>query len=390
MATTWTYPVPREEFVARQDKVRTLMGTLGVDAVVVIGRAFYDRPGHLAYLTNYFPPEPTMVFGEGFRGAGHGIFFLPRSGEGVLLTVGTPPAQVAVNDVRPCTDLGKSLVALIEEFRLTSARIGIAGADIMPLAMYLDLRNGVPAVDWVSVDASLNELRRVKSSAEQQVLRAAVALADKAHLAARERLMPGATESEVCAAGTAAALAAGADFVRYFRVHKGPDSAHAFRWPQARPEAFTDGDLVTLDVIGAYQGYGFDVLRTAVVGRPSEEQRRVIRAVVEASEAMLKTARAGVSVDELARAGLQVLESYGYGQYARPFMGHGIGLETVEHPYLVPGEQSVLQAGEVLCIEPSLSIPGWGGASVERQVIITEEGCEVLDQAPVWWEEGSP
>ena len=381
------HAIPREEFLARQEAARRVAHAVGVDALLVVGRAFYDRPGHLAYLANYFPPEPTMVFADPLRGAGHGALLLPRKGDPILFTIGQMPDHVAVADVRPVSDLGKGIGAALEERRLTAARIGIAGADVMPLALYLELRNGVPAVDWVCVDTALNELRRVKSANEQRLLRRAVALADQAHAAAREHLRPGVTESAVCAAGTAAALAAGADFVRYFRVHAGKDSVHSFRWPQARRVPLQEGDIVTLDVIGAYQGYGFDVLRTAVVGRATADHLRLLRAVVEATTAMLQVVRAGVAVDTVARAGLQVLEEHGLARYARTFMGHGIGLETVEIPYLVPDEHTTLQAGEVLCIEPSVAIPDWGGASVERQVIVTEEGCEVLDQTPIMWED---
>jgi len=271
------------------------------------------------------------------------------------------------------------VVAVLEERRLTSARVGVVGSDIMPLALYLDLRNGVPAVDWLCVDPALDHLRRVKSAAEQELLRQAVAVADMAHAAARQALVPGATEAEVCAAGTAAALAAGADFVRYVRVHAGADSAIPFRWPQARAVPIQEGDLVTVDVIGAYRGYGFDILRSLVAGTPSQEQRKLLEAVLGALEASLAVLKAGVTVDALVRAALHVLEDAGYGPHARTFVGHGIGLETVELPYLVPGDMTPLQAGEVLCIEPGVSIPGWGGASIENQVIVTEEGYELLD-----------
>lgn len=370
------------EFKKRQEQARSLARDLNVEALVVVGRAFYDRPGNLAYLTNYFPPEPTMVFGDDVRGAGHGVLLLPVKGEPILFTAGAMPTNVAVDHVHPTTDLGKALVAALEERRLTGARIGIAGADIMPLTMYLDVRHHVPAVDWVCIDPALDELRRVKSPAEQELLRAAVELADRAHSAALATVAAGATEAHVCAAGTAAALRAGADFVRYFRVHAGADSAIPFRWPQARQEPLREGDLVTLDVIGARQGYGFDILRTTVVGEPDEEQRRVLDAVLAAVEAMLDVLHAGITVDTLVRAGLQVLEEQGFGKHARTFLGHGIGLETVELPYLVPGNETILQAGEVLCIEPSLVIPDWGGASIENQVIVTEEGYELLDHTP--------
>lgn len=381
--------IPLEEFAHRQDAARRVAREVGVDALLVIGRAFYDRPGLLAYLTNYFPPEPTMVFAGPLRGAGHGVLLLPVRGEPVLFTAGVEPTQVAVADVRPVLDLGRALISALEERRLTAARVGVAGADIMPLSLYLDLRNGVPGVDWVCVDAALNDLRRVKSVREQGLLRRAVAIADQAHGAARARLKPGVTERELCAAGTAAALAGGADFVRYMRVHAGVDSAHAFRWPQARSVPVTEGDLVSLDVIGAYKGYGFDILRTVVVGKPSAEQMRLLQAVTEAVTSMVRVLRPGITVDMLVRTGLAVLEEHGYARYARSFMGHGIGLETVEIPYLVPGEETALRAGEVLCIEPGVAIPAWGGVSVERQVIVTEEGCEVLDQTPLMWEEGN-
>ena len=374
--------IPREEFERRQEEARARARALRVDALLVVGRAFYDRPGNLAYLANYFPPEPTMVFGDDVRGAGHGVLLLPLRGEPILFTAGAVPPEVAVDDVRPSGNLGREIVAALEERRLTSARIGVVGADIMPLALYLDLRNGVPAVDWVCVDHALDELRRVKSPAEQDLLRRAAALADKAHIAALAQVRAGATESDVCAAGTAAALAAGADFVRYFRVHAGADSALPFRWPQARPVPLKPGDMVSLDVIGAFQGYGFDVLRTTVVGMPTPEQARVLDAVLDALVVALETVRAGVTVDAVVRAALQRLEDAGYGQHARPFLGHGIGLETVELPYLVPGEETRLRAGEVLCIEPGVSIPGWGGACIENQIIVTEDGYELLDQTP--------
>ncbi len=374
--------IPHREFIQRQERARTLARRLGVEALIVVGRAFYDRPGNLAYLTHYFPPEPTMVFGDGVRGAGHGLFVLPVTGDSILLTTGAVPEGVVVDDVRPSPDLGRGLAAALEERRLTHARIGIVGADIMPLTMYQDLRQHLPTVEWISIDPALDELRRLKSPAEQELLRAAVKLADKAHSAALAQVQGGATEAEVSAVGMAAAMRGGADFVRYVRVHAGVDSAIPFRWPQARQEPLHAGDMVTLDVIGARRGYGFDILRTTVVGEADRKQRQVLNAVLAAVEAMLGSLRAGVTVDALVRAGLQMLETQGYGPYARSFLGHGIGLETVELPYLVPENRTVLRAGEVLCIEPSIVIPGWGGASIENQVIVTEEGYELLDHTP--------
>jgi len=80
--------IPRSEFLQRQERARAVARDLGLEALLVVGRAFYDRPGHLGYLVNYFPPEPTMVFGDEVRGAGHGVLVLPVSGDPALVTAG--------------------------------------------------------------------------------------------------------------------------------------------------------------------------------------------------------------------------------------------------------------------------------------------------------------
>ena len=76
------------------------------------------------------------------------------------------------------------------------------------------------------------------------------------------------------------------------------------------------------------------------------------------------------------------LDERGYGAYASPFIGHGIGLETVEAPLLQPGVEMTLQPGMVLCIEPSLRIPNWGGCCVEEEVLVTEDGYRPLTTFP--------
>ncbi len=94
--------IPREEFERRLEAARELTASLRLDALLVVGRAFYDRPGNLAYLTNYFPPEPTMVFGDDVRGAGHGILLLPRRGAPILFTAGAVP-EIRKSSNRPST-----------------------------------------------------------------------------------------------------------------------------------------------------------------------------------------------------------------------------------------------------------------------------------------------
>ncbi len=139
---------------------------------------------------------------------------------------------------------------------------------------------------------------------------------------------------------------------------------------------------MTLDIIGAVRGYQFDVLRTTVVGAPDAEQHRLLEAVAQATDAAVAEARPGTMCGDLVRLANTLLERAGYGKHTRNFMGHGIGLETVEEPYLTPEITVRLQPGMVLCIEPGVHIPGWGGASIEQEVIVTEGEPEVITHTP--------
>src|SRR3954464_785818 len=106
--------IDRAEIEERQSRARELAERAGYDALLVVGRSFYDRPGDLAYLTNHFPPFPTTVFSETNRGMGHAFFLLPVDGEPVLLT---DPRRhradlVAVTDIRAAADLGSAVIDL--------------------------------------------------------------------------------------------------------------------------------------------------------------------------------------------------------------------------------------------------------------------------------------
>jgi Xaa-Pro aminopeptidase len=389
MTTTLTdiAPIERSEILERQHEAARRAAESGYDALYVVGRSFYDRPGDLAYLTNHFPPFPTTVFSEGNRGMGHAAFLLPVDGEPVLLTDARRhrPDLVAVDDVRAANDLGAAMVDLLREKGLERARVGLVGDDILPAAIDRFIAVEMPELRFDAEPDLIAGMRAIKSPAEQALMRRAALCADAALTVATEMIRAGGvTEREVCAEAIAAAMRAGADFVRYFRVHSGPWSAMGSRWPQAMDRAIQPGEVVALDAIGAYQGYGFDVNRTTVCGVPDDDTRRLLETTLEATLAAVDTAEAGVPVDHVAQAAVQVMNDSPFGDYFRGMLGHAIGLETVELPYLRTGEQTVLQPGMVLCIEPGLFIPDVAGAAIEQEVIVTESGpAEVITPTPM-------
>lgn len=254
-------PVSTEEIRDRQERARHLAEAADFDALLVVGRSFYDRPGDLAYLTNHFPPFPTTVFSEGNRGMGHAAFLLPVRGEPVLLTDARKhrPDLVVVDDVRATNDLGQGIIDLLQSVNLSRSRIGLVGADIMPAVIDWQIAAALPDLQLLPESSILSGLRSIKSPAEQRLVRRSALCADAALTTAVEMIRNGGvTEREVCAEAIAAAMREGADFVRYFRVHSGTWSAMGSRWPQAMNRTIEPGEIVALDAIGAYQGYGLD------------------------------------------------------------------------------------------------------------------------------------
>ena len=210
-------PISAEEIRGRQHLARQAAAGAGYDALLVVGRSFYDRPGDLAYLSNHFPPFPTTVFSEGNRGMGHAMLLLPVVGEPVLLTDARKhrPDLVVIDDVRAAGDLGAGLIALLQETFLEDGNLGLIGDDILPAAIDRQLLQELPGLTLEPDPFILANLRANKSQSELALLRRAALCADAALMTANAMIRRGrVTERDVCAEATAAALRAGADFVR--------------------------------------------------------------------------------------------------------------------------------------------------------------------------------
>ncbi len=383
--------ISRSEILERQIRTRDLAGKQKFDGVIVVGRSAYDRPGHLAYLTNHFPPFPSTPFTKTDRGMGHGIFFLPVDGEATLLIDRQSEAaldreRVMAEDIRVAPDMIAGLIDLLKERKVERGTLGVVGEDLLPATIYRHVVDALPELSLRSADDLLNLQRLVKSEAEIQLIRKGAEIAGMGHEAAIKVVKAGARENEVCAEGTAAALRAGADFVRYFRVSSDPQLGTTMRWPQASERVIQAGDIVMMDIIGAYRGYHFDVFRCTVAEGADAQTRQVMDAVLRATEAAVAAAQVGTIAEELVQVARGVFDEGNYSQYSRSFMGHGIGLETVELPLISPGDRTALQPGMVLCIEPGLRIPGLGGCCIEQEVVVRQEGPELLTQfsAQLW------
>jgi Xaa-Pro dipeptidase len=144
-----------------------------------------------------------------------------------------------------------------------------------------------------------------------------------------------------------------------------------------QPQKLKEGDVALIDGGCTVEGYESDVTRTGIFGKPSAKISRAFEIVREAQDAALDAARAGRlsgTVDEAARA---VITAAGYGPDYKFFthrLGHGIGLDGHEHPYLVRGSKTVLEPGMTFSNEPGIYVPGEFGLRCEDDMVISPEG----------------
>jgi Xaa-Pro aminopeptidase len=236
------------------------------------------------------------------------------------------------------------------------------------------LRASLGGAEVVDVGERVGRLRRRKSSLEVGLLREAARLTDHAFDVAREEARPGISERDLAAR---LGYALGPEWAFTPCVVGGLDGTIPIREPTARP--LEAGDTVMIDIGAACEGYQADATRTFVLGRPSAEQRRVWDVVQRAYDAVLAVVRAGVPCAELQRAGQRVIENAGYRLAHR--IGHGIGLATsFEWPPL-DIEEAPLEPGTTICVEPGICAPGVGVMKLEDDLVITEDGYELLTQA---------
>jgi Xaa-Pro aminopeptidase len=237
----------------------------------------------------------------------------------------------------------------------------------------LRLQDRLPGRAFRVASEVTRELRMRKDPAELEALRAVSAAADRAYLRALDLDFAGRSERDVGADLAALLRDEGHDEVLFTIVAAGEDGASPHH--QTGERKIRKGDTVVLDFGGTRAGYGSDITRTVHVGgRPNEEVVRVHDVVRRAQAAGYDAARAGATAESVDAAARAVITDAGYGDFFIHRLGHGIGLDGHEHPYLVTGNDRTLEPGMAFSIEPGVYLPGRFGVRIEDIAIIGDDG----------------
>ena len=227
----------------------------------------------------------------------------------------------------------------------------------------------------------ITDLRAVKDQDEINCMVSAQRIAEKALEDVFHFIKPGVTEKEISAYLQYRMLCHGAEKMSFEPiVVSGVNSSMPHGVPSDKK--VEEGDFVTMDFGCVYGGYCSDMTRTVAVGHATEEMEKVYYTVLEAQKAGIAAARAGVTGKAVHEAAAKVIADAGYGEYFGHGFGHSLGVEIHENPRAAVTNDKPLPAGAVISAEPGIYLPGKFGVRIEDVIIIREDGCTDIMEAP--------
>ncbi len=152
----------------------------------------------------------------------------------------------------------------------------------------------------------------------------------------------------------------------------------------ASNKVIKENEMLTIDMGVFYKGFASDMTRTFVVfGKASKVEEEIWNTVKYAVEQCISLIKPGVAAAELHNKAAQIIKDAGYDGYFNHGLGHGLGVEIHDKPVLSPRSNDILKEGQSITIEPGIYIPGKYGVRIEQDIIVTKDGCEVLQNSPI-------
>lgn len=348
----------------RLERFRSRMAELGLPAGLLLD------PLNVGYLS-------------GFTGSNGAVLATPD--RALFITDGRYATQAKQQclgfEIVVAPSSGAFLEAVAEQARGLGAAELAVEAEFVTLAAAEALREKLEGVTLKPAKELALPLRRVKDAGEIAAIREACALADRTFEYLLTLLKPGVTERAIAADMEYFMKKQGSEREAFDTiVVSGANSALPHGRPSDKPLA--PGDFITFDFGARIRRYPSDLTRTVVLGTATDRQREVYQTVLDAqlaAIAAIKPGADGKAIDSLAR---DLITARGYGERFSHGLGHGLGLHIHDHVAFSQRSELKLEPGMVLTVEPGIYLEGWGGVRIEDDVLVTDEGCEILTHAP--------
>jgi Xaa-Pro aminopeptidase len=365
-------PITPRERNERQQKARRLMEANRIDALLLM------EGTSLNYFTGirWWGGERLFVMVLPAKGAAFYVcpsFEEGRAREQIAHAPEGDPADVRTwhEDENPYQLLAHGL----KDRGMSSGTVGIE--ETVRFLFSNGIAKAAPNVNIVSGTPVTAGCRMVKSNHEIELMQLANKVTLTAYDAAYRAVKEGMTQSELSDLIAAAYLRLGFPGEASVQVGEYSSLPHG----SATPQVIREGTIIMVDDGCTVEGYQSDITRTFVLGKPSDKMKRVFDIVHQAQTAALKTARPKFECQAVDAAARKVIADAGYGpdyKYFTHRVGHGIGMDGHEWPYLVRGNTTPLATNMTFSDEPGIYIPGEFGIRLEDDMQITENGAELF------------
>ncbi len=346
-------------FTQRQDNLKNKLAEMGVDGILLTNLT------SIRYLCGFSGSAASCLITT------DGSYFISDGRYDVQ-------SKNQVKGLERFIDFGTHL-SIIEKNNLiqNGLKLGFEG-DHTSVSQFKAMQDVFSNVNWESTSMLMENLQAIKDQSELDAIRTAVEITDAIYEEIIPMLKVGTTEKDV-AIQLVTRYRQESDGEAYPPiVAGGPNSALPHAVPGDRP--FEKGDFIVIDAAAKISGYHADMTRTPVVGEATDKHREIYNTVKDAQQAGCDTAKAGMTCKEVDNVTRDYITEKGYGEYFNHGTGHGLGLEIHTEPRMSQLSTQTLETNNVVTIEPGIHLEGWGGVRIEDDVIIHEEGCEVLNK----------
>ena len=366
------HPIPPEERRARQEKAKRLMEANDLDAILLM------EGTSLNYFTGIRWWGGERMFAMVLPVQGTGFYVCPAFEEGRAREQIARAPQAAQVDVRIWQEDENPYQRLAQGLKdrdLLAGKIGIE--ETVRYVFYEGLSRAAPQLGLTSATPVTAGCRMIKSENEIALMRLASHVTLTAYEAVYHALHDGMTSADVEALVEAAHQKLG--FPGDALVEVGEFAA--FPHGSSQPQVMREGVPVLIDGGCKVEGYSSDITRMLMIGKPSDKMRKVFDTVHRAQSMALATARPGVECGAVDAAARKLITDAGYGPDYKFFthrLGHGMGMDGHEWPYLVRGNTTKLAANMTFSDEPGIYLRGEFGIRLEDDMHITENGAELF------------
>ena len=367
----------QSEFEHRAQKAQRVMNEEKLDAILL------TTEPNVRYFSGFltqFWQSPTRPW----------FLIVPREGEliAVIPEIGRAGMESTwVNDIRtwgsPCPeDDGITLLAqALSEVTVRFGRIGMTlGQEShlrMPANNFKQMTEKISPTEIVDVALPLHRLKKIKSEAEIQKIEHICQITSGAFENLPSQIRIGETQRQICLKLRQDILKRGGDNSPYLIAGSGSGGYDNIIMGPTE-SVLENGHVLIIDTGSTFDGYFCDFDRNFAFGNLPEEARRAYETVYRATDVGIESARPGKTTTDVWQAMWSVLEKGGALGNSVGRMGHGLGMELTEWPSVMPGDDTLLEPGMVLTIEPGMSFAPGKEMVHEENILITEEGARIL------------